>query len=175
QARHRPERQAVCHPTPVITRQCNTQHIRPDKGTRELLRLPPSQGYSYTRGRISQGELPPLPPFPTSAHTSLQDRPSPISPVSAPSRRNAASPTSRIHSRSLPVPPTPLSTEPPIPPLSIMSSHSSPASPDPGLAFRHHLTHLHHDHDPTPIFGVCGSRQEREHQSRPVEVGLGFW
>ncbi|KAH9014846.1 hypothetical protein EDB85DRAFT_2028646, partial [Lactarius pseudohatsudake] len=32
QARHRPERQAVCHPTPMITRQCNTQHIRLDKG-----------------------------------------------------------------------------------------------------------------------------------------------
>ncbi|KAH9021805.1 hypothetical protein EDB84DRAFT_519970 [Lactarius hengduanensis] len=109
---------------------------QPNRRTRELLRLPPSQGYSYT------------------PHTSLQDRPSPISPVSVPSRRNAASPTSSIHSRSLPVPPTLLSTKPPIPPLPIVPNRSSPASPDPGLALRHHLTHLHHDHDPTPIFGV---------------------
>ncbi|KAH9033740.1 hypothetical protein EDB83DRAFT_1831274 [Lactarius deliciosus] len=32
QAMHRPERQAVFHPTPIITQQCNTQHIHPDKG-----------------------------------------------------------------------------------------------------------------------------------------------
>ncbi|KAH9023540.1 hypothetical protein EDB83DRAFT_2527281 [Lactarius deliciosus] len=29
-----------------------------------------------------------------------------------------------------------------------------PRHPTPGLALRHHLTHLHHDHDPIPIFGV---------------------
>ncbi|KAI9429999.1 hypothetical protein H4582DRAFT_2087819 [Lactarius indigo] len=112
---------------------------QPNRRARELPRLPPSQGYSYTRGppstshrRASQDEPPPLPPLPASAHTSLQDRPSPISPVSVPSRRTPASPTSSIHSRSLPVPPTPLSAKPPIPPLPIMPSHSSPASPDPG-------------------------------------------
>ncbi|KAH8995227.1 hypothetical protein EDB86DRAFT_1182533 [Lactarius hatsudake] len=112
---------------------------QPNRRTRELPRLPPSQGYSYTRGapstshrRVSQDEPPPLPPLPTSAHTSLQDRPSPISPVSVPPRRTPASPTSSIHSRSLPVPPTPSSAKPPIPPLPIMPSRSSPASPDPG-------------------------------------------
>ncbi|KAH9003229.1 hypothetical protein EDB83DRAFT_2468244, partial [Lactarius deliciosus] len=54
-------------------------------------------------------------------HTSLQDRPSPISPVSVPPRRTPPSPTSSIHS-----------PRPPIPPLRIMPSRSSPASPDPG-------------------------------------------
>ncbi|KAI9437518.1 hypothetical protein H4582DRAFT_279408 [Lactarius indigo] len=59
--------------------------------------------------RVSQDEPPPLlPPLPASVHTSLQDRPSPISPVSV------------------------LSAKLPIPPLPIMPSHSSPASPDPG-------------------------------------------
>ncbi|KAI9455267.1 hypothetical protein BJY52DRAFT_1280986, partial [Lactarius psammicola] len=68
--------------------------------------------------------LPPLPLLPASSHTSPRDRLSPISPVSVPSRRTS-SPTSSIHSRSLP---------PPKPPLSIMPSYSSPASPDPGPA-----------------------------------------
>ncbi|KAH9164602.1 hypothetical protein EDB89DRAFT_403507 [Lactarius sanguifluus] len=87
-----------------------------------------------------------------SAHTSLQDRPLPINPVYVPPRLTPASPTSGRRSRSLPVPPTSLSANLPIPPLPIIPNHSSPASPDPGLALRHHLTHLHHDHDPTPIF-----------------------
>ncbi|KAH9023534.1 hypothetical protein EDB83DRAFT_2320152 [Lactarius deliciosus] len=112
---------------------------QPNRRTRELPRLSPSQGYSYTRGapstsshrRVSQDEPPPLPPLPTSAHTSQHDRPSPISPVSVPPRRTPASPTSSIHTRSLPVPPTPLSAKPPIPPLPIMPSRSSPASSDP--------------------------------------------
>ncbi|KAH8993410.1 hypothetical protein EDB92DRAFT_399966 [Lactarius akahatsu] len=39
QVRHRPERQAVFHPTPIITWQCNTQHIRPDKGYTRRIRV----------------------------------------------------------------------------------------------------------------------------------------
>jgi hypothetical protein len=121
------------------------QHPKRRSKTRELPPVPSSQGYSYTRGppstssqtsyaqhkRASQDEPPPpIPPLPTSSYTSPLDSRPPISPISAPSRRTT-SPTSSIHSRSLPVPP-PLSTKPPVPPLPIMPSHSSPASPDPG-------------------------------------------
>ena len=113
--------------------------------TRELPPVPPSQGYSYTRGplsassqtsfaqhkRASQDEPPPpIPPIPASSYNSSpQDSRPPISPISVPSRR-ATSPTSSIHSRSLPIPPT----KAPVPPLPlpIVPSYSSPASPDPG-------------------------------------------
>ncbi|KAI9455273.1 hypothetical protein BJY52DRAFT_1281121 [Lactarius psammicola] len=83
--------------------------------------------------RVSQEKPPPLPPLPATSHTSPRDRLSPISPVSVPSC-HTTSPTSSIHSRSLPVPPTPLSTKPPMPPFLIMPSYSSPASPDLGPA-----------------------------------------
>ncbi|KAH9031255.1 hypothetical protein EDB84DRAFT_173788 [Lactarius hengduanensis] len=39
QARHRPERPADCRPTPIITRQCNTQHINPDKWYTRRIRI----------------------------------------------------------------------------------------------------------------------------------------
>ncbi|KAF8269276.1 hypothetical protein EI94DRAFT_1725698 [Lactarius quietus] len=119
-----------------------------NRRTRELPPVPPSQGsYSYTRGpssvsshtsylphrRASQDDPPPLPSIPASSYTPSQDQRPPISPISAPSRRTT-SPTSSIHTRSLPVPP-PLSTKPPVPPLPIMPSHSSPVSPDAGPAF----------------------------------------
>ena len=39
QARLRPERQAICHPTPIITQRCNTRHIRPDKGYTRCIRF----------------------------------------------------------------------------------------------------------------------------------------
>jgi hypothetical protein len=119
----------------------------PNRKTRGLPPVPPSQDYSYTRGpssassqtsytaqrRASQDEPPPpLPPLPTSSHTSPQDQRPPISPISVPSRR-ATSPTSSIHSRTLPV--LPLSTaKPPVPPLPMLPSRSNPASPDPGPA-----------------------------------------
>ena len=115
--------------------------------TRELPPVPPSQGYSYTSGpsstssqtsfvqhkRVTQDEPPsPIPPIPASSYNSPQDSRPPISPISAPSRR-ATSPTSSIHSRSLPIPP-PLSTKLPVPPLPlpIVLSYFNPASPDPG-------------------------------------------
>ena len=119
----------------------------PNRRARELPPVPPPQGYSYTRGpsstsshtsylphrRASHDEPPPpLPPLPGSSHASPQDQRPPISPISAPSRRTT-SPTSSIHTRSLPVPP-PLSTKPPVPPLPIKPTRSSPASPDPGPA-----------------------------------------
>jgi len=119
--------------------------LHPNRRTRDLPPVPHSQGYSYNRGpsstssqtsympqrRASQDEPPPLPPLPTSSHASPQDQRPPISPISLPSRR-ATSPTSSIHSRSLPVPPPLSATKPPVPPLPIMPSRSTPASPDPG-------------------------------------------
>ena len=123
----------------------------PNRKTRELPPLPPTQGYSYTGGppsassrvshasyltrrRVSQDEPPPLPPLPGSSHTFPHDRRPSMSPVSVPSRRATTSPTSSIHSRSLPVPPTPSSAKPPVPPLPIMPSLSRPPSPELGPA-----------------------------------------
>ena len=92
--------------------------------TRKLPPVPPSQGYSYTRGpsstssqtsfvqhnRVSQDEPPsPIPPIPASSYNSPQDSWPPISPIPVLSRR-VTSPTSSIHSRSL-----------------LFSSHPSPA------------------------------------------------
>ncbi|KAH8989853.1 hypothetical protein EDB83DRAFT_1095836 [Lactarius deliciosus] len=51
---------------PVITRQCDTQHMHPNKGYTGRIRsprLPPAQGCSYTRGPLS-----------TSSQTSLTGR-----------------------------------------------------------------------------------------------------
>ncbi|KAH9033717.1 hypothetical protein EDB83DRAFT_1829998 [Lactarius deliciosus] len=169
QARHHPEQQADCHPTPIITRQCNTQHIRPDQGyTRRIrvrrcrLRLMPRllpgnrieelascHDYRLLKdtpipvGRLRRRHtgmshkanhhhsLPQRTlalPYRTGLEFFVQRRLLTLAyKLSVPSRRTPTSPTSGIRSRSLPVPPTPLSAKPPIPPLPIVPKHSSPA------------------------------------------------
>ncbi|KAI0292690.1 hypothetical protein B0F90DRAFT_1671046 [Multifurca ochricompacta] len=129
----------------------SSQH--PNRRTRELPMppLPSSHGYSYSRGpgsasshishmsyaphgRISQDEPPPLPPLPSSSSISPHDARSPVvSPISVPSRRVTASPTSSVHSRSLPIPPTPSTSKPQLPfqSLSQMPSPNSAVSPSP--------------------------------------------
>jgi hypothetical protein len=88
--------------------------------------LPSPHGYVYDRGPLSasahilhmphvthsrplQNELPPIPSLPSSSSISQQDPPRlPVmSPIIVPSRCVTTSPASSIHSRSLPIPPTP--------------------------------------------------------------------
>jgi hypothetical protein len=97
-------------------------------------------------GLISQSVPPPLLPLPsTSSHTFPQDRCPSLSPVSAPSRCTTASPTLSIHSRSLPVPPTP-STNLPVPCCPLCPTIPVPQPLTPGPPLRHRppaLTILH--------------------------------
>ncbi|KAI9455271.1 hypothetical protein BJY52DRAFT_657602 [Lactarius psammicola] len=121
----------------------------PNRRTRELPLYRPLKGTPIPVGRLRRRHTyHRLPTFhtdgshrrnhhhsllPASSYTSPRDRLFPISPVSVPSR-HTTSPTSSIHSRSPPVPPTPLFTKPPVPPLHIMPSYSNPASLDAGPA-----------------------------------------
>ena len=166
----------------------SVQHPNRRSKTRELPPVPSSQGYSYTRGppstssqtsfvqhkQTSQDEPPPpMPPVPASSYNSPQDSRPPISPISAPSRR-ATSPTSSIHSRSLPIPPS-LSAKPPVPPLPlpIVPSYSNPASPDPGPGAStpphpvpqrsRSFTHLQRDYDSSVKHPPNYSSNEHDH------------
>jgi hypothetical protein len=81
-------------------------------------------------GQHSQDELPPVPPLPgSSASSPSHDVRSPvITSTSAFPRHVAGSPTS-IHSRSLPVPPTPSGSKTRLPLLPVSPADSSPISP----------------------------------------------
>ncbi|KAI9428461.1 hypothetical protein H4582DRAFT_718476 [Lactarius indigo] len=197
QARFRPKRQADRHPTPIITRWCNTQHIHPDKGYTRRIRdrrsplrlmthLLPSKlieelaschdhrllkntpipvGSLRRHTDESNRTNPPLPPLPASAHTSLQDRPSPISPVSVPSRRTPASLTSSIHPLSLPSLRPYYQQNCRFP--HYLSYRAIPPSrrPTPDLVLRHHLTRLCHNLDLTLISEESPSRVATRLQS----------
>ncbi|KAI0266991.1 hypothetical protein BC834DRAFT_90164 [Gloeopeniophorella convolvens] len=133
-----------------------------NRRTRELPTPPvqsSSHGYTYGRGpssasshvshasyagypRPSHDEPPPIPPLPASSSASAPprtSRPSAPTPIIVPSRHTTASPTFSVHARSLPIPPTPSTSKPPIPslpPLSMPSTSiaSTPSSPIPGPA-----------------------------------------
>lgn len=81
----------------------------------------PVSCFSY--GQHSRVEPPPIPPLPTALNTSPHDLNSPVrSPTSVSPRRVAGSPTSSIHSRSLPTPPTSSASKPPLPLLPFIPS-----------------------------------------------------
>jgi hypothetical protein len=79
-------------------------------------------------GQYSQEEPPPIPPLPTTfpAPPPPHDSRRPFtSPASVLSHRVMESPTSSIHSRSLPTPPTPSTSNPPFPLLPLVSPNSA--------------------------------------------------
>ena len=83
---------------------------------------------SLPHGQQSQNAPPPIPPLPTALSASLPPhdlRLSVLSPISVSSRSVAASPTSSIHSRSLPTPPT---SKPPLGLLPLISPNSAVAA-----------------------------------------------
>ena len=103
-------------------------------------RGPPPSASSYAshvshlpHGQHSQDEPPPIPPLPGSSSTSPPPRV--VRPVintsSVFSRPVAGSPTSSLHSRSLPIPPAPSTSKPRMPslPLVLSSDSSSPMTP----------------------------------------------
>ena len=118
-----------------------SQHGR--RRTRELPvpPIPPSFGHNppsassiespvtyLPQGQHPQDVPPPVPPLPTDLSASLRPRDlrlSALSPISVSSRSVAASPTSSIHSRSLPTPPT---SKPPLGLLPLISPHSAVAA-----------------------------------------------
>jgi hypothetical protein len=84
-------------------------------------------------GQHSQEEPPPIPPLPTTFPAHPHDSRRPFTSPTVSSHRVMESPTSSIHSRSLPTPPTPSTSNPPFPLLPLVSSNSAVSTTAPPL------------------------------------------